>query len=313
MRSAKERMMSSWQLSNLVRMDSPEAVLDEAQVILGLISPDFNTAPVTSAFNAVLSLYEGKYPGYQACNTEYHDLRHTTDTFLAMARLIHGAVLDGEAFTDRHIVLGLIAVLLHDAGYIQEENDRKGTGAKHTTNHVQRSVDFLEQHGTEYGLSDEEISAGQTMIHCTDLAADVTTVEFLSPSVELLGKILGAADLLAQMADRTYLEKLLFLYHEFREARVGGYEGEVDLLRKTLKFYNFIDQRLETMLDGTDRFMSSHFSSRWGIHENLYREAIERQKNYLQQILELPDPNPRDHLKRFGIVDKVRKKYGEKD
>jgi hypothetical protein len=57
--------------------------------------------------------------------------------------------------------------------------------------------------------------------------------------------------------------------------------------------------------------MTSHFASRLDIHKNLYHEAIERQKNFLQQILEMPDSNPCDHLKRNGIIDKVRKKYGE--
>jgi hypothetical protein len=166
-------------------------------------------------------------------------------------------------------------------------------------------MDFLERHGAKYGLSNEEIIAGRAMIHCTDLAVDITTIAFPSPSVELLGKILGVADLLAQMADRTYLEKLLFLYQEFREGAVGGYESEEDLLRKTVGFYNFITQRIETQLDGTDRFMSSHFASRWDIHKNLYHEAIERQKNYLLQILEMPDSDPLDHLKREGIVNNI--------
>jgi hypothetical protein len=149
------------------------------------------------------------------------------------------------------------------------------------------------------------------MIHCTELSMDISSIMFPSHNIELLGKILGAADLLAQMADRTYLEKLLFLYYEFREGDVSSYEDEVDLLRKTVKFYNFIAQRLETMFDRTDRFMTSHFASRLDIHKNLYHEAIERQKNFLQQILEMPDSNPCDHLKRNGIIDKVRKKYGE--
>jgi len=70
-------------------------------------------------------------------------LRHTTDTFLAMARMIHGATLEGETFSERHINLGLIAALLHDSGYIQSESDLQGTGAKYTASHVQRSIDFL--------------------------------------------------------------------------------------------------------------------------------------------------------------------------
>lgn len=301
-------------LSDYVSMDSPEAVLDEVQVILDLISSGFNAAPVDTAFKSTVNLYRGNYPGYRACNTEYHDLRHTTDTFLAMARLIHGAVAEGEDFTDRQIVLGLIAALFHDAGYIQEEHDREGTGAKYTTSHVQRSMNFLERHGRELGLSNEEVTASRAMILCTDLTVDISTIiAFPSAKIELLGKMLGAADLLAPMADRTYLEKLLFLYYEFREAGVGDYESQIDLLRKTVGFYDFIAQHLATMLDGTDRFMISHFAKRWNINANLYHEAIEKQKNYLKQILKAQDFDPRDHLKRGGIVDNIRDKYKEKD
>jgi hypothetical protein len=301
--------MNDIQLYNLIPMGSPQAVLDEVIVILDLIAPDFDNAPVTSACNMAVSLYKGKYPGYRSCNTEYHDLRHTTDTFLAMARLIHGAVLDGETFTDRHIVLGLITALLHDAGYIQEKHDKDGTGSKYTADHVQRSMDFSERHGAELGLSHEEITDGQAIILCTDLAVDISTIVFSSVKVELLGKMLGSADLLAQMADRIYLEKLLFLYYEFKEAGIGGYESEVDLLYKTVGFYDFIAQRLKTTLDEIDRFMSPHFTSRWGIHADLYHVAIAKQRNYLKQILEIQDSDPRDHLRRGGIVDKIRREY----
>ena len=301
--------MNDIQLYNLIPMDSPQDVLDEAIVILDLISPDFDTAPVTSAFNMVVNLFSGKYPGYRVCNTEYHDLRHTIETFLAMARLIHGAVLDGETFTDRHISLGLIAAFLHDAGYIQEEHDKDGTGSKHTTNHVQRSMGFLERHGSELGLSYEEITDGRAIIIGTDLAVDIPTIVFTSDKVELLGKMLGSADMLAQMADRIYLEKLLFLYSEFKEAGIGDYESQVDLLQKTLAFYDFIAQRLKTTLDATDRFVSSHFASRWGTHANLYHVAIAKQRNYLEQILEIQDSDPRAHLRRGGIVDKIRREF----
>lgn len=302
--------MNDLQLSNLIPMESPEAVLEEAIVILDLISPDFDAVPVDSAFKATVNLFNGKYPGYRACNTEYHDLHHTIDTFLAMARLIHGAVLDGETFTGRQILLGLVTALLHDAGYIQEEHDTEGTGSKYTASHVQRSMDFLERHGSELGLSYEEIVEGRAIILCTDLAVDISTIGFASAKGELLGKMLGTADILAQMADRIYLEKLMFLYHEFKEAGIGDYESEVDLLRKTLAFYDFIAWRLKTTLDAIDRFMSSHFTLRWSIKENLYHVAIEKQKKHLRKIMEIPNSDPRNHLKRDGIVDKIRKGCG---
>ena len=306
-------MVPQTSLHDLVQMDSPEAVLDEVRIVLRLISPDYDVAPVTDAFMTTVDLYEGRYPGYQACNVEYHDLNHITDTFLVMVRLIHGAVVDGESFSDREIAIGLIAALLHDAGYIQEEHDNVGTGAKYTTIHVQRSMAFFGAYGKKYGLSNEEITAGQSMIYCTDLSVDISTISFQSAEVEVLGKMLGTADLLGQMSDRKYLEKVLFLYYEFKEGMVDGYEGEVDILRKTVRFYDFISQRLETALDGVDRFILPHLVDRWDIHVDLYHEAIQKQKNYLYQILAIPNSDLRDYLRRDKIVDTVRKKYGKAD
>jgi len=172
-------------------------------------------------------------------------------------------------------------------------------------------MEFLSRHGREHGLSEEEIAEGRTMILCTDIKVEITESLFLSSSVELLGRLLNAADLLAQMADRIYLEKLLFLYHEYKEGHAGDYESEVDLLKKTIGFYEFIEQRLGSIMDRVDAFMISHLNARWGVTTNLYTEAIERQKDYLKKILAIPDTDPRDFLNRYGMVDKVRAIYGE--
>ncbi|MBW1775180.1 MAG: hypothetical protein JRJ82_20195 [Deltaproteobacteria bacterium] len=300
-------------LSDLVDIHSPEGVLKEVQEILHLISPEFDLVPVNSAFNTVVSLFRGEHPGYQACNTLYHDLRHTTDAFLAMSRLIHGAMLNGNHFSELNIITGLVASLFHDVGYILEEHDTEGTGAKYTADHEQISAEFFERHGLENGLPEEEILGGKIMILCTDLKTDIATIDFPGADVELLGRMINAADLLGQMADRTYLEKLLFLYHEFKEGQVGDYEGEVDILRKTPGFYNFIQDRMEKVSALLDRFMVSHFTARWMLGTNLYTEAIQRQLEFLKNILALSNSDPRDHLKRDDIVRKVRVMYGEHD
>ncbi|QTA92027.1 hypothetical protein [Desulfonema magnum] len=302
------------QLSNLVNADFPEAVLEEVQITLNLISPQFNSVPVVSAFLTVVELYKGNYPGYKACNTDYHDLRHTMNVFLTMTRLFHGATLDGKTFTDREITISLIAALFHDVGYIQEEWDKQGTGGKHTFTYVRRGADFLKRYGQKHGLSDEEIDMGRCMIFCTKIASNIPSVRSGCTRAEFLGKMLCTADLLAQMSDRIYLEKLLFLYHEIKECNLAStFENEVDLLRKTINFYEFTAEYIKAILDENDRFLRLHFASRWDIQRNLYQEAIDRQKNYLKQILEIPGSDPRKHLKRHGIVDKVREKYGKDD
>jgi hypothetical protein len=296
-------------IDNRFQPEAPSEIRREVLAILASISGQMDTAPVEKAFDDVEKLFRGKFPGFRACNTTYHDLHHTLGVFLAMARLIHGAGLDGQTLTDNDITIGLIAALMHDVGYIQEAQDTEGTGAKYAASHIERSIEFVGQYGSLYGFSAKDIAAAQAVIQCTDIGIDVSTVRFPSDRIRLLGKLLGTADLLAQLADRTYLEKLLHLYDESREAGVGDYEDELDIYRKAIPFYDFVEDRLEKTLDGVDRFMRLHFASRFNVAENLYRKSIENQKHYLSKILNFPEKNPRKHLKRRDILARIRKAY----
>ena len=58
----------------------------------------------------------------------------------------------------------------------------------------------------------------------------------MCPENEILGKMLGTADLLGQMSDRTYLEKLPFLYLEFKHAGIDGVGTELDFFDSTPGF-----------------------------------------------------------------------------
>lgn len=300
--------MADSQLSQLIDEKSPHVVWQEVHQFLDPFLADTDWQPLVTAFANVIDLYEGRYPGYRACNTPYHDLRHVTDVFLAMARLIHGSLLDGFEIDGRSIALALIASLFHDAGLIQTSDDTEGTGAKYLASHDQRSLRLMRVYGRKSGWSESEIEAGCFLISCTDLSHDVAEIAYPSAQIEHLGKLLAAADLIAQMADRIYLEKLLFLYHEFEEGGIGNYTGEVDLLRKTVGFYQYVDQRLAPIAGMIDRLARRHFATRWEIDANLYQAAIDNQKEYLQFILDQPG-DPRDRLRRQDIVRLVRQTY----
>ena len=108
--------MNRRRITDLFQIDSSVTLWGEVIEILRLISPGFQTDSIYRIFQSANDLYHGNFPGYRACNTGYHDFNHATAAFLAMARLIHGAVLDGNGFSESDVVAALTAAILHDVG-----------------------------------------------------------------------------------------------------------------------------------------------------------------------------------------------------
>lgn len=285
-------------LEDLVCMDKPSDVFAEVARIVLMMFPGHDFTSLKNAFSATRDVFAGRFPGYRECNILYHDLKHTMDCFLAMARLIHGAHAAGVEVTERGMVLGLISSLLHDTGYIQFSDDLSGTGAKHTLHHVDRSIDFTERYLASRRFSTDDFRFCRDCLKCTGLDIHIYEIAFVSQESELLGKMLGAADLLGQMADRTYLEKLPCLYWEFEEGGVPGFESEFDVIVKTPGFWEFVKERLAGELSGVDRFSEEHFRLRWGISKDLYREAIDRSMEHLKSAIESHGSDHRYFFKR---------------
>lgn len=296
--------MDAPRLSNLLADDSPAATLAEVEEILARISYRFDYGPVRAAFFKTVDLYTGGYPGYLGCNTGYHDLAHTMDTFLAMARLCHGGMILGAGFTEQQIFVGLVSALLHDCGYIQEEGDDQGTGARYTSTHVERGMAFVGSHGKDFGLTSAEIDTVRLMFLYTDLSMPFDSISAPEEWAFHMGELLGAADIFSQVSDRLYLEKLLFLYFEFREGMVGDYQDEVDLLRQTDSFYELMDDRFRDVRERLNQYLLAHFKDRWGLETNFYEVAAIRNRSYLNRILRQPG-DPRGNLKRNNIVKQV--------
>jgi hypothetical protein len=279
-------------------MEDAEAVFAEVKAIRALMFPNQGCAALEKAFDDTVRIFEGRYPGYRACTTRYHDLKHATDTLLAMARLIHGASIAGNHFTSSQVAIGLICALMHDTGYIQAKDDTDGTGAKYVGSDTARSTKFLGAYLSSRGLTGPDFAHSGEILICASLEAEIAEFTFPSPAVKLLCKLLGTADLMGQMADRAYLEKLLLLYQEFREAGVSEYADELDLLRKTRDFYKRVRIRLSRKLGGVCDYARHHFRERWSIDKNLYTEAIEGNLDYLAYVLKNHARNYRSHLRR---------------
>ncbi len=290
------------QLSSLLASQKPAAVAAEVRGIFKCHYSIRRYSGVSRAMQIVRKLFAGKLPGYRACNTEYHNLTHTMDALLASARIVDGFNIKNKTLPVNIVENLFCAALLHDTGYIQESWDTEGTGAKYTATHVERSVNFLIKNRDLFRLDDESIRVITNTIRCTGLSVDLETIPFASDVEQYAGCILGTADILGQMSDRAYLEKLLFLYYEFREAGISGFNTEFDLLRKTVDFYQITKKRLSESYQNIHIYSQHHFKHRHGIDANLYLEAIERQIAYLEKIIEDDTTNFRHKLKRGAWV-----------
>jgi len=254
-------------------------------------------------FDDIRALYEGRFEGYKACDTEYHDFRHVIDVTLASLRIADSLMLNGEKFEKNNIFLVGIAAVFHDTGYIPEKNDPVENGAVYTSTHVRRSMVFAEKYMSERGYSVDDIEKTKQMILITDLSVKIKDVTFIDAETERFAKILASADLIGQMADRIYLEKLLFLYREFEIGHIP-YASEADLT-KTIGFCKIMDNRLENDLDGVDKHLILHFQKRYDINEDLYRKGMDSNLAYLTKILAEHPGHHREFLRRDNIVGKL--------
>jgi len=232
---------SDYDVTNTVQTTNPASVAHEVLNIFQSLYPLYPVSPLEQAFRDWQRLFEGDFPGFMACDTPYHDLQHTMDVTLAMARLIWGYENEHNEIGPLGALLGLITALFHDAGYVRSwYDDQHHNGAELTRVHVSRSAIFLDKYLPTVGLTHGS-SICRQMVHFTGYEVSISEIVLEDSKLRSLGKLIGTADLLAQMADRCYLEKCRDrLYPEFVAAgmaapngRHGGYLSAEDFLTKS--------------------------------------------------------------------------------
>ena len=237
---------------------------------------------VPRVFGWAIECFGGNYADYQAIDARYHDFEHTMQGTICMARLLRGRHFAGTQpqLTQRMFQLGLIAMLLHDTGYLKKRDDTEGTGAKYTVIHVSRSAEFAQQLLGEKGFNATDICAVQNMIRCTGVDATLSVIPFQNDMEKIAGFVLGTADLLGQMAAEDYVDKLPVLYQEFAEAAqytkgktnfVGMFSSASDLMQKTPMFWEkYVQLKLNRDFAGVYRFLNHPYP----FGPNYYLERI---------------------------------------
>jgi hypothetical protein len=253
---------------------------------------------IERAFEDIGRLYVGKHAEYKPCDTEYHDIQHILDVTLAMARLMDGyersrngsAALPAACFS-----LGVVTALFHDFGYLRKRSDRRHRyGAEYTMTHVTRGSKHLQEYLPRIGLK-RYADAGAILVHYTGYERRAETIPLSNTLLRRIGHMLGTADIIAQMADRCYLEKCRDrLYPEFvlgglASKKLSGGRTQVifssgdDLVRKTPGFYMNAIKRLDLQLARAYEYAERHFKG-----QNLYLEEMQKNVRYAQAVADSP-------------------------
>jgi hypothetical protein len=288
---------SDYDVTNTVQVSSADAVRLAVSSLFAETWPLASFQALDASFARFDELFSGRSPDYEGCDTLYHDTQHTLDITLAMARLMAGYERGSDP-ADRlgaeRALVGLVTALFHDVGYLRHRvRDAEAlNGAEFTRFHVSRGAKFLADWLPQIGYA-HWVGVVEELIHYTGYEKPIAKIALEDPRDRRLGQLLGTADMIAQMADRCYLEKCRDrLYPEFVLGGVAlpiGSEGYpkvvyasgLDLLRQTPAF---MQQVRTKRLDGEFEHAYRHLEVLFG-GRNPYIEAIERNHAYLKEVL----------------------------
>jgi hypothetical protein len=185
------------------------------------------------------------------------------------------------AITKEVYLVGVLAALFHDFGYLRRRNDHKHkNGAEYTLVHVSRGASFLRTYARELGLEERLASAAATLVHFTGYERPVESIRLGDETLRRVGLMLGSADIIAQMSDRCYLEKCRDrLYPEFVLGRIPSFASAEDLVMKTPRFYEGACKRLEEKLERCYELAARHFGG-----PNLYLDTMRKNIDYARTV-----------------------------
>ena len=317
---------NDYDVTNTVQVSSAPQVRAAVKDLFSALYPQSSFDSVWLAFHDFERVFTGRDADYHPVDTTYHDMQHTLDMTLALARLIAGhetSVEPGDRLGADRAELAIVSALFHDVGYLRhKERDAAAVnGAVFTRTHVTRSGQYLERYLPRIGL-EQFAPVVSRIVHFTGYELNVDQIELEEPKDSTVGHLLGTADLVAQLADRCYLEKCRDrLYPEFVlggiaiDERPQGkvlYQSAHDLLGKTLSFYQTSARlRLENNFSRVYRYFEAFFER----GQSPYVRFIRKNLTFLNTIIQhgdwerlrrrppciIPDPHGEEHLIELAL------------
>jgi len=176
-------------------------------------------------------------------NTLYHNVEHTIQVTLVGQAILQGKLKTDKSITPETWLNFIMSLLCHDVGYVSnldlvnDHNHEPGNGsdAALMSVHIDRGKRFVEENfsdqvGIDIGFIQDcvertrfPIPENENYQHTDDFPA-----------------LVRGADLIGQLSDQRYLNKLPAVFYEFEENgynEVTGYKQPGDLLSNYVDFY----------------------------------------------------------------------------
>lgn len=198
----------------------------------------------------VCRLYNGEWSQWQACQVAYHNIEHIQAVLRVALQIMAGhSKLSQQPIVTTEVKIVAAAAMFHDSGYLKEKNDLSGgCGGQYTFEHVERSQLLAQSYLVRQpDWSVAECQAVVAIIGATQMSSMGEQSAVLPPEFAGLAQMVASADLLAQMADENYLQKLPHLYAEFAEAYAA--QGRSFLRRRGFMVFDSYEQLLASSAD----------------------------------------------------------------
>jgi hypothetical protein len=196
----------------------------------------------------------------------YHNLEHTMLVTLTGHEILRGKQLQDGGVTPEIWLNLIVALVCHDVGYVRGACHQDSDRIYSTGQDGQRV--FLPEGATDAALRGYHVSRGQCFVAERFWDQPLIDLDFLQNAIEMTrfpipdepryhetasyGALARAADLIGQLADPRYLQKLPALFYEFEETDgnpPAQNRSPEDLRRSYPEFYRqHIEQYLQPAL-----------------------------------------------------------------
>ncbi len=239
------------------------------------------------------------------CDCPYHDIQHTMLVTDVGQTILRGRQIARGDVTNQDWLHSIIAMLFHDIGYVRgllKEDDETGclvdvSGTRIKPPPGVTDAFMTPYHVTRGSLHVQERFASDAILNLATISEYIEMTRFPVPQESFYQRLIGfgalvrAADLIGQMADPLYLQKLSRLFAEFKEsgdAKRLGYADAGEMREGFPEFY--FDHVHPYIGEGLVYLGKTQDGQQWiaNLHHHVHPDATDVMSDHSSGVARMP-------------------------